>query len=103
MKILCLIFLTFVIEIFSQNEDCPGPHREEPFAVSMESICSVMCSRSQQCSSYIFTPSYLDQDGICQILDKFNDNILAEDIGMAAGSIMRLGIFWNNELYFVYI
>ena len=100
----CVFFFSLYSVICAQNEDCGGPKRDAPFNVPMETACSLRCTLSDQCSSYIFTRSDTNGpglDGICQLLDKFNDNILAEQIGISDGSVLKISLHWKNILYFI--
>ena len=95
-KIKYLRILAFIFIVFSssfckaQNEDCNGPKgKSEKIRVLGEGHCAILCAASDLCSTYVFTHN----NKSCQFVDKFSDNILAEDILLNdESSVARLAI-----------
>ena len=74
-------FLVFVHCAKAQNIDCQGPKLGQEFQIEHELLCALQCSVSENCSSYKFSAlTTTGNEGRCEFVDKYNDNIISENI-----------------------
>ena len=109
----CAIFRHFIftsslliLDTLAQNRDCPGPQRTASFETMSEFHCAIKCADSATCSSYTFDPSYVNLDsklapGTCELMSKYVDNFLVEDIGVPqnAKQKLRLNVEGNQVVF----
>lgn len=94
------LLLIPLLAISKANGLCNGPERADPFNVASEWECAETCTDSLECSSYFFKLT-TGEAGLCQLLDKFNDNLLSETITIPAGYIMKMALQWEHSTYYI--
>lgn len=82
------------------NGLCNGPERSAPFNVNSENECAEACTDQLECSSYFFKLTS-GEAGLCQLLDKFNDNFLSETITVPTGYIMKTCLRSDESYYYI--